>query len=81
MSGVEELPEDIAEYRHAIQQLRDRCKTILQDCEQWGPIHGFYRYTQALTAEINFLEKVLYTKKVRGREDGELTWGLVGYIK
>jgi hypothetical protein len=46
----------------SIEQLRQRCLDILNQCEVWhqqSPIEGLHRYTQALQAEINFLERVI----------------------
>jgi hypothetical protein len=44
-----------------VEALRDRCLTILNDCKAWNeqkPIEGLHRYTNSLTAELRFVEKV-----------------------
>lgn len=47
----------------AVEALRQRCIHILADCKAWNdkkPIEGFYRYTNSLTAEMHFIEKVSF---------------------
>ena len=45
--------------RAKVEQFRDRCKEILGYCDQeWKHVTGIYRYTNSLSAEAQFLEKV-----------------------
>lgn len=44
-----------------VEALRTRCVNILNQCKVWDeqkPIEGLYRYTNSLTAEMHFIEKV-----------------------
>jgi hypothetical protein len=52
---------DKTELVSSVEALRDRCITILNDCKAWNeqkPIEGLHRYTNSLTAELHFVEKV-----------------------
>jgi hypothetical protein len=45
----------------SVEALRQRCVHILDECKAWNdkkPIEGLYRYTNSLTAEMHFIEKV-----------------------
>lgn len=44
-----------------VEALHRRCVNILNQCKAWDeqkPIEGLYRYTNSLTAEMHFIEKV-----------------------
>lgn len=48
-----------------VKALHDRCVAILDQCKTWNekkPIEGLYRYTNSLTAEMHFIEKVKNNK-------------------
>lgn len=45
----------------SLQILRGKCITILDQCKIWNderPIEGLHRYTNSLTAELHFIDKV-----------------------
>ena len=55
--------EDNLDILPQVRALRERCLTILDDCQSWQqqqPIEGLHRYTNSLTAELSFIDKVQY---------------------
>lgn len=45
----------------SIKVLHKKCIRILNQCQQWNqesPIEGLHRYTNSVTSEMHFLEKV-----------------------
>ncbi|KAI8984354.1 hypothetical protein BDF20DRAFT_859503 [Mycotypha africana] len=53
---------DTSELIVSIQSLQSKCIAILEQCKQWNdkkPIEGLHRYTNSLTSELHFLEKLL----------------------
>lgn len=73
-SDDEDHVEDPVDLVPSIQLLRDKCTTILKQCKAWNdqqPIEGLHRYTNSLTAELHFIDKVsLLSKKRRERSKG-----------
>jgi len=64
-SDDEEYIEDSVDLIPSIQLLRDKCTTILDQCKAWNdqqPIEGLHRYTNSLTAELHFIDKVGHLK-------------------
>jgi hypothetical protein len=60
-SDDEEQQQDNFDLIPSVEALHQRCVNILDDCKAWNdkqPIEGLYRYTNSLTAEMHFIEKV-----------------------
>lgn len=60
-SDDEDYIKDSVDLIPSIQLLRDKCTTILDQCKVWNdqqPIEGLHRYTNSLTAELHFIDKV-----------------------
>lgn len=50
-----------------VEALHSRCVNILNQCKAWDeqkPIEGLYRYTNSLTAEMHFIEKVKFEASI-----------------
>ncbi|KAK4519178.1 uncharacterized protein ATC70_009410 [Mucor velutinosus] len=65
-SNDEEYVENSVNLIPSIQLLRDKCTTILDQCKAWNdqqPIEGLHRYTNSLTAELHFIDKLLDNPK------------------
>lgn len=57
----EEEEETYLELIPQVRALKERCIFILEQCKVWNeerPIEGLHRYTNSLTAELTFIEKV-----------------------
>jgi hypothetical protein len=65
--------EETVDLIPSIQILRGKCTTILDQCKAWNdkrPIEGLHRYTNSLTAELHFIDKVRDIKKKGGGGGG-----------
>lgn len=62
----EEYEEDMINNEELIphvKELHDKCMRILEQCQQWNqesPIEDLHRYTNSVTSEMHFLEKVIH---------------------
>ncbi|KAL9556093.1 hypothetical protein PS6_002497 [Mucor atramentarius] len=75
-SDDEEYIEDSVDLISSIQLLRDKCTTILGQCKAWNdqqPIEGLHRYTNSLTAELHFIDKLLDNPKKIKKEHVQST--------
>lgn len=71
-SDDEEYIDDSVDLIPSVQLLRDKCITILDQCKVWNdqqPIEGLHRYTNSLTAELHFIDKVSLVHTQEQRED------------
>ncbi|KAI9473836.1 MAG: hypothetical protein EXX96DRAFT_579585 [Benjaminiella poitrasii] len=58
-SSINEIQQELIP---TIKELHAKCVSILQQCNAWNevkPIEGLHRYTNSLTAEMHFIEKLL----------------------
>lgn len=58
---TEEETVNYEELLPSVKELREKCVRILNQCQEWNqesPIDGLHRYTNAVTSEMHFLEKV-----------------------
>ncbi|OAD05116.1 hypothetical protein MUCCIDRAFT_80206 [Mucor lusitanicus CBS 277.49] len=75
-SDDEDHVEDPVDLVPSIQLLRDKCTTILKQCKAWNdqqPIEGLHRYTNSLTAELHFIDKLLENPKKIKKEHVQST--------
>ncbi|KAL9559154.1 hypothetical protein MBANPS3_000558 [Mucor bainieri] len=75
-SDDEDHIKDSVDLIPSIQLLRDKCTTILDQCKVWNdekPIEGLHRYTNSLTAELHFIDKLLENPKKIKKEHVQST--------